>query len=65
MCFISMYDKTHYNKKKKKTQVMTKMDFPGGSAVKNPPANAGNVGDPGSIPRWGRSSAERNVFLPG
>ena len=27
--------------------------FPGGSVVKNPPANAG---DTGSIPGWGRSS---------
>ena len=28
------------------------MGFPGGSVVKNPPANAGDVG---SIPGWGRS----------
>ena len=27
------------------------MDFPGGSVVKNPPANAGNMG---LIPGWGR-----------
>ena len=27
--------------------------FPGGSAVKNPPANAGNVGDRGSDPARG------------
>jgi len=26
--------------------------FPSGSVVKNPPANAGNVG---SFPRWGRT----------
>ena len=31
------------------------MGFQGGSMVKNPPANAGNTGDTGSIPRWGRS----------
>ena len=31
--------------------------FPGGSAVKNPPANAG---DPGSIPVPGRSPGEGN-----
>ena len=31
--------------------------FPGGSVVKNPPANAGDVG---SIPGLGRSSGERN-----
>ena len=41
--------------------------FPGGSAVKNPPANAG---DTGLIPGSGRSPVERNgnplqVFLPG
>ena len=29
--------------------------FPGGSAEKNLPANVGNAGDLGSIPRWGRS----------
>ena len=28
--------------------------FPGGSVVKNPPANAGDVGDLGLIPGWGR-----------
>ena len=31
--------------------------FPGGSVVKNPPANAG---DKGSIPGLGRSPGERN-----
>ena len=31
--------------------------FPGGSVVKNPPANAG---DPGSIPESGRSPGEGN-----
>ena len=29
--------------------------FPCGSAVKNPPANAGDPGDTSSVPRWGRS----------
>ena len=29
--------------------------FPGGSAVKNPPASAGDTGDVGSIPGSGRS----------
>ena len=37
--------------------------------VKNPPANAGDVRDTGSIPGFGRSPAEGNgnpsVFLPG
>ena len=31
--------------------------FPGGSAVKNPPAS---IGDVGSIPGWGRSPGEGN-----
>ena len=30
-------------------------DFPGGSVVKNPSANAGDIGDAGSIPGWGKS----------
>ena len=42
------------------------LDFPGGSMVKNPSANAG---DTGSIPGPGRSPRERNgnplQFLPG
>ena len=33
------------------------MGFPGGSVVKNPPANAGDVG---SIPGSGRSLGEEN-----
>ena len=33
--------------------------FPGGSAVKNLPANAG---DTGSIPGWGRSPGEGNGY---
>ena len=28
------------------------MGFPGGSVVKNPPANAGDAGDMGLIPGW-------------
>ena len=28
--------------------------FPGGSVVKNPPANSDATGDTGSVPRWGR-----------
>ena len=42
------------------------MGFPGGSVVKNPPANAGDVG---SIPGSGRSLGEENgnppILLPG
>ena len=42
------------------------MGFPGGSMVKNPPAN---LGDTGSIPGWGRFPWRRKwqptpVFLP-
>ena len=36
--------------------------------VKNSSANAGDLGDLGSIPGWGRSPGEENVnpvFLPG
>ena len=28
--------------------------------VKNPPANAGDIGDEGTIPAWGRSPGEGN-----
>ena len=35
--------------------------FPGGSVVRNPPANAGDARDTGSVPGSARSS----VFLPG
>ena len=46
------------------------MAFPGGSVVKNPPDNAGDVGDTGSISGSGRSSGEGNgkplqLLLPG
>ena len=32
--------------------------FPGGTVVKNPPANAGDAGDVGSIPGSGRCPGE-------
>ena len=35
-------------------------DFPGSSAVKNPPANAGDIRDLGWIPGSGRSPGGRN-----
>ena len=35
------------------------MGFPGGSDDKE---SACNAGDPGSIPGWGRSPGERNVY---
>ena len=34
--------------------------IPGGTVVKNPPANAGNARDTGSIPELGRSLGVRN-----
>ena len=39
----------------------TSQGFPGGSVVKNPPANAG---DRGSVPGSGRSSGEANGNPP-
>ena len=36
------------------------MGFPGGSMVKNPPANAGDTGDLGSITGLGRSPGVGN-----
>ena len=36
------------------------MGFSGGSVVKNPPANAGDAEDTGSVPGLGRSSGEGN-----
>ena len=36
------------------------MGFPGDSEIKNPPANARDVGDLGSIPGLGRSPGGRN-----
>ena len=36
--------------------------FPGGSVVKNPPANAGDTGHMGSIPGLGRSPGGKNGY---
>ena len=36
------------------------MGFSGGSVVKNPPANAGDAEDTGSVPGLGRSPGEGN-----
>ena len=38
------------------------MDFPGGSEVKNPPANAGEAGDAVLIPGSGRSPEGGNGY---
>ena len=35
-------------------------DFPDGSVIKNSPANAGAIGDVGSVPGSGRSPGEGN-----
>ena len=39
---------------------MPKWGFPGGSVVKNLPANIGDTGDTGSIPETGRSPGAGN-----
>ena len=41
------------------------MGFPGGSVVKNLPADAGNAGDVCSIPGSGRSPGAENGRSPG
>ena len=41
------------------------MGFPGGTAVKNPPANAGNARDSGSKIPWSRKWQRVPGFLPG
>ena len=53
----------------KKTTMICKA-FPGGTVVKNPPANAKDTGDTGSVPGFRRSSWRRKwqpalVVLPG
>ena len=40
--------------------LMYSLGFPGGSVVKNLPANAGAAGDAGSVPGLGRSPGEGN-----
>ena len=42
------------------TRLIFPAGFPGGSVVKNLPANAGDTGDTGSIPGSGRSPGEGN-----
>ena len=39
---------------------MATVQFPGGSVVKNHPASAGDTGEVGSIPGWGRSPGGGN-----
>ena len=51
-------------------EVFSSWGFPGGSVVKNPPANIGDTGDAGLIPGSGKISWSRKwqptpVFLPG
>ena len=45
------------------TNIITCWGFPGGSVVKNLPANAGDTGDGGSIPGLGRSPGGGNGNL--
>ena len=45
-------------------QVSDHEGLPGSKVVKNPPANAGDTGDAGSIPGLGRSLGEGNVNPP-
>ena len=44
------------------TQGTAILGFPGGSVVKNPPANAGAAGAVGSIPGLGRPPGEGNGY---
>ena len=57
------------NHKAHKPVTIDTMGFPGGSAVKNSPANAGDARDASSISGSGRSLGEEMathlVFLPG
>ena len=42
------------------TYLLMRKGFPGGSVVENPPANAGDLGDAGSIPGTERYSGGEN-----
>ena len=58
------------SKKLNKYTIMQNMGLPGGTVVKNPPANAGVSGEPSSIPGLGRIPWRRKwqptpVYLPG
>ena len=55
-CFILMGSKLS-------TAYSLLRDFPGGSVVKNPPANIRDTRDAGSIPGLGRSLGEGNNKL--
>ena len=55
--------KTLYNKINKLYRVIK--GFPGGSVVKTPTANAGDIGDAGLIPGSGRKWQPTPVVLPG
>ena len=55
--FTSVHGTEHSQAKETeiKAIIIISQGFPGGSVVKNLPANAGGTGDAGSIPRSGRS----------
>ena len=57
--YVCVYTHTHTHTH----TCMHSMAFPGGSAVKNPPASTGDTGDPGFIPGLGRSSGVGNGNL--
>ena len=57
-CFIPMYDKIHYKKKKNLLRLQyNQEDFPCGSDGEE---SACNAGDPSSVPGSGRASGKRN-----
>ena len=47
LCYTYYCKSANFSSKKKKNHFIDLKDFPGGSVVKNPPANAGDMG---SIP---------------
>ena len=60
MSCMSVFWGTHLNEN---LVLLTLHGFPGGVVVKNPPANAGDARDEGSLPGSGRSPGEGNVNL--
>ena len=58
LCYTYYCKSPKFQWEKKKNYFIDLKDFPGGSVVKNPPANTGDVG---SIPGYGRSPEEGNA----
>ena len=59
-CLTRRHGSFSHQCKPKENQARSYGDFPGGTVVKNPPANAGDARDAGLIPRLGRSPGEGN-----